>query len=243
LPEDAAHDIRESLRAIVVRNLERVLAFDPFKHFEDVETREAFASLLESDPAFAPFSLANAKYIAARLGGNLITSLHRKLGDLYQEIFLQLLRVHFQLPEENLTFSIEIEIDGNKQKRSTDGMIPHALLSEAERERLVTLLNFNRVGTAFEVRSCYQIGDSKRIQADRDMALALRAKDIEPVMLIFCKTSLRAPVVRLRNYWQLYEGQAAFDFVRALTIVDLQAFLQQERSTIQPIMQRIFDLI
>ncbi|PJF31841.1 MAG: hypothetical protein CUN51_02550 [Candidatus Thermofonsia Clade 1 bacterium] len=117
------------------------------------------------------------------------------------------------------------------------------MLSEAERERLVTLLNFNRFGTAFEVRSCYQIGDSKRIQADRDMALALKAKDIEPVMLIFCKTSLRAPVIRLRNYWQLYEGQAAFDFVRTLTGIDLQAFLQQERSTIQPIMQRIFDLI
>ena len=65
------------------------------------------------------------------------------------------------------------------------------------------------VGMAFEVRSCYQIGDSKRIQADRDLALSLKRDQIEPIMLIFCVISLSSPVRRLSNYWTIYEGKHA----------------------------------
>lgn len=235
--------LQDSLRAIIVKNLEKVLDFDPFKHIEGVRTKEDFARMLENDPAFAPFLLATPRYVAARIGGNLVTSLHRKLGDLYQELFLHLLEKRFQIPQSNLRFTLEIEIDGKKQKRSTDGMIAHAALQQADRERLSALLDFTKVGTAFEVRSCYQIGDSKRIQADRDIAMALKAREIEPVMLIFCATSLKSPVTRLGEFWQLYEGHATFEFVRALTQFDLRAFLQQEQALIQPIMQRVFDLM
>jgi hypothetical protein len=235
--------LQNSLRAIITENLEKVLSFDPFKHLEGVQTKEDFARTLESDPAFSPFFLATPKYIAARIGGNLVTNLHRKLGDLYQALFLRLLEEQLQLPKSSLAFTLEIEIDGRKRRRSTDGMIPHAALQSADRERLTALLDLAKVGTAFEVRSCYQIGDSKRIQADRDMALALKALEIEPIMLIFCTTSLKSPVLRLGEFWRLYEGHAAFEFVKTLTDFDLGAFLQQERALIQPIMQRIFDLM
>ena len=233
--------LQNSLRAIITENLEKVLSFDPFKHLEGVQTKEDFARMLESDPAFAPFFLATPKYIAARIGGNLITSLHRKLGDLYQALFLCLLEEQLQLPKSSLAFTLEIEIDGRKRRRSTDGMIPHAALQSADRERLTALLDLAKVGTAFEVRSCYQIGDSKRIQADRDIALALKALEIEPIMLIFCTTSLKSPVAHTGEFWRLYEGHATFEFVKRLTDFDLGAFLQQERALIQPIMQRIFD--
>jgi hypothetical protein len=235
--------LQNSLRAIIVENLGKVRNFDPFKHFEGVQTKEDFARMLESDPAFAPFFLSTPKYIAARIGGNLITSLHRKLGDLYQALFLRLLEEQLQLPRSSLALTLEIEINGRKRRRSTDGMIPHAALQPADRERLIALLDLTKVGTAFEVRSCYQIGDSKRIQADYDMALALKAREIEPVMLIFCTTSLKSPVLRLGESWQLHEGHAAFEFVKKLTDFDLGAFLQQEQALIRPIMQSIFDLM
>jgi hypothetical protein len=154
---------------------------------------------------------------------------------------LCLLEKCLQIPD--LQFTLEIEIDGKKQKRSTDGVVYHTALQQADRERLNTLLDLTKVGTAFEVRSCYQIGDSKRIQADRDIALALKAREIAPIMLIFCATSLKSPVARLREFWRLHEGYAAFEFVKALTDFDLGAFLRQERALIQPIVQRIFDLM
>ena len=233
--------LQNGLRAIITENLEKVLSFDPFKHLEGVQTKEDFARMLESDPAFAPFFLATPKYIAARIGGNLITSLHRKLGDLYQALFLCLLEKRFQIPKGDLCFTLEIEIAGKKQKRSVDGMLPHAMLQQTDRERLTALLDLTKVGTAFEVRSCYQIGDSKRIKADRDIALALKALEIEPIMLIFCTTSLKSPVAHTGEFWRLYEGHATFEFVKRLTDFDLGAFLRQEQALIQPIMQRIFD--
>jgi hypothetical protein len=52
------------------------------ERFENVTDKESFLELIGSDPAFAPFFLNNPKHITARIGGNLITSLHCKLGDM-----------------------------------------------------------------------------------------------------------------------------------------------------------------
>jgi len=100
-------------------------------------------------------------------------------------------------------------------------------------------------GMAFEVRSCYQIGDSKRIQADLDMALELRNQNFEPVMLIFCSSSLVSPVKRLSQtpYWRVRAGNEAFGFISALTGFDLYSFLQREGRLIQGLVNRIFDTI
>jgi len=48
-------------------------------------------------------------------------------------------------------------------------------------------------------------------------------------MLIFCSTSLKSPVVRLRGSWNLFEGQATFDFLKALTQFDLFSFMQKHK--------------
>lgn len=243
LSEEKIQAIQAALRAIIKRNLEKVLAFNPFSRFERVVTKDQFAAMLGSDPAFSPFLLNDPKYVTARIGGNLITSLHRKIGDLYQEIFAYLLSACLQATNADLAFALEIEVDGKWQKRSTDGLLRHVALPDRERVRLAALLDLDKVGTAFEVRSCYQIGDSKRIQADRDMALALQMQHMTPIMLIFCASSLISPVARLRTFWTIYEGQAAFVFTKTLTGFDLSAFLGQEQALIHPIMQRIFELM
>ncbi|MFB2839537.1 type I restriction endonuclease [Floridanema evergladense] len=81
-------------------------------------------------------------------------------------------------------------------------------------------------GIGFEVRSCYQIGDSKRIQADYDMSLALKSYNILPVMLVFCNTSLRSPLVRLSKSWELYQGMSSFNLVESITGFNLYNFLE-----------------
>ena len=236
--------INTKLRAVIQENLSVVLDYDPYERFEGVETREDFCALLKNDPAFVPFFLDHPKYVAARIGGNLITSLHRKLGDLYEELFQVLLKEKLNVPESDLKYAVEIRINQETQRRSTDGLIRFADYSNTEQTRLSQLARIEGVlGMAFEVRSCYQIGDSKRIQADRDLALSLKGNQIEPIMLIFCITSLSSPVRRLSNYWNIYEGENAFDFVCELTQFDLYEFLKQEGEIIQNLMDSIFEMM
>jgi len=98
-------------------------------------------------------------------------------------------------------------------------------------------------GIGFEIRSCYQIGDSKRIQADWDMAIALSEKNLIPVMLIFCNTSLRSPVTRLAQSWTLFEGEDTFQFIHELTGFDLYGFFRNHRKlftdTIHDILSKV----
>lgn len=205
-----------------------IAKYNPYRNFAGVKDKKAFAALIAADPAFAAFGFADERYVVARIGGNLITSLHRKIGDMYEEMFSYLLQCRFDLVAADMAFKVEVEIGARTQIRSTDGLLPKRSLTGL---CLPLPANWMKgaAGIAFEVRSCYQIGDSKRIQADWDMALALKAKKIVPVMLIFCSTSLKSPVVRLRGSWNLFEGTATFDFIKALTGFDLFAFMQTHK--------------
>ena len=148
------------------------------------------------------------------------------------------------VPESDLEHAVEIRVNGETQQRSTDGLIRFVNYPGADQIRLSQLAKIEGVvGMAFEVRSCYQIGDSKRIQADRDLALSLKRDQVEPIMLIFCVTSLPGPVRRLSNYWSIYEGKNAFDFVYELTQFDLYKFLRQEGEAIKSMMDSIFEMM
>jgi hypothetical protein len=221
----------DELLAIAKYHLSMVKQFDPYANFEGVDDRPGFIDFLKGDPAFRHVGFANDRYVIARIGGNLITSLHRKLGDMYQAMFGYLLQARYSIPEEDLHFSVDVEIGGRTQERSTDGLLRAKYF---EGLSLPTLPKGwqDKSGIGFEMRSCYQIGDSKRIQADWDMALALEAKRIVPVMLICCTTSLKSPVIRLRKSWNIYEGEACFAFIRDLTSFDLLGFMKRNEKII-----------
>ncbi|MEC4805122.1 MAG: hypothetical protein SAJ72_12760 [Jaaginema sp. PMC 1080.18] len=218
----------DALLKLAIANLQQVLKFDPYKKYPGIDNREDFKKLMENDPAFNTLGLNDERYILARIGGNLITSLHRKVGDMYEELFAELLKQKFSLQEDDLHFSVDITIGDRTQKRSTDGLIPKSKLHQNLPNQW---LQYEGVG--FEIRSCYQIGDSKRIQADYDMSLALKAQNILPVMLIFCNTSLRSPVARLSKSWELYEGQETFKLIELITDFDLYSFLQKNSDTLK----------
>ncbi|MEN3334551.1 MAG: hypothetical protein V7641_3916 [Blastocatellia bacterium] len=233
--------LEDRLRQIISKHLSGVADFKPYKKFKGVSDREGFIKLVGEDPAFAPFYLNNEKYVTARIGGNSVTSLHRKLGALYEETFKTLLAERLGVKADDLNFSVGLDVRGKEQKRSTDGLIRYDLLRPKDYKRISALRRQEASGMAFEVRSCYQIGDSKRIQADGHMALELQRLNIEPVMLIFCNSSLVSPVKRLSKSWSLYAGRDAFDAVTVITDFDLYRFLQDQAPMIQKFINRIFD--
>lgn len=85
---------------------------------------------------------------------------------MYEALFGYLLRKAFSLNENDLHFSVEVQIGDRVQLRSTDALIKKDKFNQRIPETWMTYQ-----GIGFEVRSCYQIGDSKRIQADYDMSL------------------------------------------------------------------------
>lgn len=149
---------------IAISNIRRVLEFSPYKSYSGINSREEFQVLLANDTAFGALGLDDERYVIARVGGNLITSLHRKIGDLYEGIFAYLLKETYSVNDEELHYGVEVKIGDRVQLRSTDGLITREKYNEFIPEHW---LQFNGIG--FEVRSCYQIGDSKRIQADYDI--------------------------------------------------------------------------
>ncbi len=207
---------------LAINHISKVREFDPYKSYQGVNSREEFQQLISRDPAFSALGLDDERYIIARVGGNLITSLHRKLGDMYQALFGYLLKQSFDLDENDLYFSVDVQIGERIQKRSTDGLIKKNKFNQRIPQDWISYQ-----GIGFEVRSCYQIGDSKRIQADYDMSLALKSYDILPVMLVFCNTSLRSPLARLSKSWHLYEGMSSFNLVELITGFNLYNFLQK----------------
>lgn len=221
----------DKLIEIALRHLSLVKNYDPYANYEGVKTKTDFIKVIGADPAFKNVGFATEKYVLARIGGNLITSLHRKLGDMYEEMFQYMLRERYSVDTSDLHYSVEVAIGGRSQTRSTDGLIRKSKFKGIK----LPLLKENWTtsdGIAFELRSCYQIGDSKRIQADWDMSLALKEQNIVPVMLITCSTSLRSPVARLKRSWNLYEGNETFEFINNLMGFDLLGFMSKNKNII-----------
>ena len=233
--------LENTLIAAIEYHLNKILDFDGYSKYDGVTNPKEFIYLMDNDPAFNPFGLGRDKYVTARIGGNLITSIHRKLGDLYEDMIIALLHDKYGFSKEYLKFSLNIVIDGNEQERTTDGRIMIADIDDKVlREETKKLIVGNYEGLALEVRSCYQIGDSKRIQADEHMAKALKAITIDPKLVIFCNTSLTSPVKRLSKHWDTYQGKKAFEFTRELTGFDLYQFLIDNKKVIDPIMDKVF---
>jgi|GEM_PF-1784467 len=237
--------LEDKIKKIIHDSLSKISEFDGFKKYEDVTNSEQFRKLIKQDPAFAPFCLDREKYVIARIGGNLVTSIHRKLGDLYEEILLELLHHKYHFDKSYLKFALNITIDGVEQQRTTDGRL---LLADIKDETLKNqvgslLIDPGYSGLAMEIRSCYQIGDSKRIQADDHMATALKSLNLEPKLVIMCNTSLVSPVKRLSNNWTVYQGEESFRFINELTDFDLFEFLMSNRSLIEPLMDDVFDML
>jgi hypothetical protein len=229
----------ERILAIIKYHLDKVLKYNPYYNFKGIANSKQFCELLGEDPAFCHFGFNDERYVTARVGGNLVTSLHRKLGDMYEEIFKYLLKLKFALADADLNFAVDVPIGGRIQKRSTDGIVRTEFLEGIKLSGLRDDV-MGKKGLGFEVRSCYQIGDSKRIQADWDMALALEKQGFIPIMLIFCSTSLRSPCLRLSKSWNLFEGKATFEFIEELTGFDLYGFFAANHQVLSLTIDNIF---
>ncbi len=236
---DIRGELEQALYALTMEHLAKLAEYVPGP-VKKSGTRKKLLVAYQHDPVFSIFGLDSLEYLAATLAGGTVTSIHRKIGDIYEAcvktIFIQALN---QSPND-VVYSTIIRSGDEQEARSADAYLQFERLDLAARQRvssyclaevakLTTNPNINLIGVAMEVRHCYQTGDSKRTQADEAMARHLLLSGILPVMPLFCNQSNPGIVSRYKSVWVVKQGLDAYDIVKSFSGFDFLDFLKRNR--------------
>lgn len=236
---DIQGDLEQSLYALTMEHLAKLASYVPGP-VKKKGTREKLLISYQQDPVFSMFGLDSPEYLSATLAGGTATSIHRKIGDIYEgcvkTIFMQALK---QSPSD-VTYSTVIRSGDEEQKRSADAFLRFDRLDAPARKRVTAYCqseiakltphpSINLVGVAMEVRHCYQTGDSKRTQADEAMARHLLLSGILPVMPLFCNQSNPGIISRYQSVWVVKQGMEAYQMLKTLAAYDFYDFLKRNR--------------
>jgi hypothetical protein len=237
---DIRKELEQSLYALTLEHLAKLAEYIPGP-VKKKGTRDKLLAAYQEDPVFSIFGLDSAEYLGATLAGGTVTSIHRKIGDIYEAsiktIFMQALH---QSPTD-VTYSTIIRSGDEEEKRSADAYLQFDKLDASARQRvssyclaevakLTTNPNINLVGVGMEVRHCYQTGDSKRTQADEAMARHLLLSGILPIMPLFCNQSNPGIVARYKSVWVIKQGMEAYDMAKTFSGFDFYDFLKRNRA-------------
>lgn len=212
-------------------------------------TRNKLLAAYLHDPVFSVFGLDSPEYLGATLAGGTITSIHRKIGDVYEACVKTIFMQSFGLSPTQITYSTIIRSGAQEERRSADVVLFFEHLNKRVSKRIAAYCakevsklaknpKITLVGIGFEVRHCYQTGDSKRTQADEAMARHLLLSGVLPVMPLFCNQSNPGIVNRYKSVWVVKQGLEAYDVVRKLSGYDFFDFLQRNREDfLQPVIE------
>lgn len=236
---DWRSELEQALHALTMEHLAKLAQYIPGP-VKKKGTREKLLVAYREDPVFSIFGLDSDEYLGATLAGGTVTSIHRKIGDIYEAcvktIFMQALN---QAPTD-VTYSTIIRSGDEEETRSADAYLQFDRLDaaacqrvssycQAEVAKLTSNPNINLVGVGMEVRHCYQTGDSKRTQADEAMARHLLLSGILPVMPLFCNQTNPGIVARYKSVWVIKQGFEAYDVVKTFSGFDFYDFLKRNR--------------
>jgi hypothetical protein len=244
--------LQETLKATIMRHLSRLEKYEPAhgrgpSKLTAAELKQAFAD----DPVYSIFGLDSPEYLAAALAGGTITSIHRKIGDAYEECVRIIFSAQYQLTAGQVQYKAMISSGDRQLRRSLDVYfalkdIPRtrqeswASYADSQLKQITPTPKVNVETIGFEVRHCYQSADSKRVQADEAMARHCIVSGILPVMLIFCAQSNRSVINRYRSLWVVTEGHASYDLVKVHTGFDFYAFLLANKEIFrQPVVEML----
>jgi len=250
---DVRSELEQALCALTMEHLAKLAEYIPGP-VKKKGTRDKLLVAYQQDPVFSIFGLDSLEYLGATLAGGTVTSIHRKIGDIYdasvRTIFMQALN---QSPTD-VTYSTIIRSGDEEENRSADAYLQFDRLAAAARQRvssyclaevakLTSNPNINLVGVGMEVRHCYQTGDSKRTQADEAMARHLLLSGILPVMPLFCQQSNPGIVARYKSVWVIKQGLEAYDVVKTFSGFDFYDFLKRNREDFRkPVIQLLRSL-
>ena len=236
---DIRNELEQSLHALTMEHLAKLAAYIPGP-VKKAGSRDRLLAAYRDDPVFSIFGLDSVEYLAATLAGGTVTSIHRKLGDIYEACVKTILMQALNFSPTHVTYSTIIQSGDTEEDRSADAYLQFDKLDKASRRRvtaycqaevakLTTHPKVSLVGVGMEIRHCYQTGDSKRTQADEALARHFLLSGILPLMPLFCRQSNPGIVARYRSVWVIKEGMEAYDMVKTFSGYDFHDFLKRNR--------------
>lgn len=240
----AQGDIATRIHAIILKHLQKIESYEPAhgRSRQERVAKDRLRSVFASDPLYSIFGLDSPEYITATLGGGTITSIHRKIGDLYEESVREIFRLSLALSDEDVKYSAQIASGDSQIERSLDCFVALEKVEAPKKSQFQTLAiegfrffgsepKVTPIAIGIEVRHCYQSADSKRAQADEAMAMHCAVSGILPLMLVFCNQSNRSILRRYRRVWYLREGKDSYDLVKQYSGFDFYRFLLERKKT------------
>ena len=224
-----------------------IAAINRFREYERIDEIDSEIEKFRRDVIFSAFGLDDSRFIYARVGGGFVQSVTRRLGDLFERYVKEIVKSKLNLSDSEIKYIANIK----GHDRELDVLILlDKLKNDLDRQKLQEILKYESksnliakeyIGIGLEVRYAYTIGDSKRIQADRDMAKHLEDRNILPVMLVFSTVNLEQPLRNLSKFWRVKIGDDAFNFLKQITDFDLKDFLIKNKDKFSSKVKEIID--
>jgi hypothetical protein len=230
----------QGLYDIVMEHLAKLADYLPGPVKKAGGTREQLLRSYREDPVYGIFGLDSVEYLAATLSGGTVTSIHRKLGDIYEGCVRAVFMHAYNLTADEVVYNASILSGATEETRSADAYLQFDRLPAKARRRISTFCNqelrqltttpqVHLVGVGMEVRHCYATGDSKRTQADEAMARHLLVSGILPIMPLFCNQSNPGIVQRYRSVWVIKQGMQSYDMIREMSGYDFYDFMKRNK--------------
>lgn len=237
---DIRSALEQTLFDITTQHLAKLDSYIPGPVKKAGKAKEGLLQRYRQDPVFSIFGLDSAEYIAAALSGGTITSIHRKLGDIYEDSVATIFAHSLGLSAGDIHYSATIVVDDEPETRSIDAYLPFDKLSQPIRSNVETYCQgelikltarpqVQLIGAGLEVRHCYQTGDSKRARADLAMARHLFVSGILPLIPFFCSQSNRGVLSRYAGIWVVKEGMESYQLISELSGFDYHDFLHRNK--------------
>ncbi len=239
---DCQNDLEVALYDIVMQHLGKLKGYVPGPVKKAGGTKEDLIKRYKADPLYSIFGLDSVEYIAATLGGGTVTSIHRKLGDIYEECVKSVFQRKLSLSYDQLSYRAKIMSGTKEEVRVADAFIRFEEVKnvrrrnairdycQAELHKLSDDPKVALVGVGMEIRHCYQTGDAKRTQADEAMARHFLISGVLPVMPLFCDQSNPSVIHRYRSVWIIKQGGESYDLIKQLSGFNLYDFMKRNRS-------------
>jgi hypothetical protein len=234
----------QTLYDIVMEHLVKLGEYLPGPIKKAGGTREHLLRRYREDPVYSIFGLDSLEYLGATLAGGTVTSIHRKIGDIYEGCVRAIFMHALNLAADDVVYSATIRSGDSDETRSADTYLQFNRLPRKARDRIIAYCQqelrqlaakpqVNLIGVGMEVRHCYQTGDSKRTQADEAMARHLLVSGILPIMPLFCNQSNPGIIQRYRSVWVVKQGMESYDMVREMSGYDFYGFLRRNKGDFQ----------
>lgn len=239
-------DIMDELDQIlfdrVMDHLSKIDGYVPGPVKKSGGTKELLLENYKTDPLFSIFGLDSPEYIFATLSGGTVTSIHRKIGDVYEDVVRTIFVHRLGLSFEDISYSAAIQSGSEIEDRTADAYLQFDKLEPEDRVRveqfcqdellkLTSNPQMNMIGVGMEIRHCYQTGDSKRAQADEALGRHFVLSGILPIVPFFCNQSNPSIIrrYRQRSIWVVKEGLESYAAVKSLSGYDMFDFMNRNR--------------